>query len=98
MSAHLQSMKHLACSACNLAAAGRQDGHGEGRGQQLRMLQEQCPQALRVRVSPAALPCRRLGPGCWASSTRQQRLQLPAGEGSAWQQGKLCNHSPVEYI
>ena len=93
MSAHLQSMKHLACSACNLAAAGRQDGHGEGRCQQLRMLREECSQALRVRVPPAALPRRRLGPSCWAGSARQQWLQLPAGKGSAWQQGKLCNQS-----
>ena len=79
VSAHLQRMKHLASSACNLAAAGCQDGHGEGRCQQLRMLGEQCLQALGVRIPPATLPRRRLGADCRAASTRQQRLQLPAG-------------------
>ena len=64
MSAHLQSMEHLARSACNLAAARCQDGHGEGGCQQLRVLGKQCSQALRVRGPPAALPGRRRGAGC----------------------------------
>ena len=55
VSAHLQRMKHLARSASNLATTGCQDGHCEGRRQQLRMLSKQCSQALRVRVPPAAL-------------------------------------------
>ena len=58
MSAHLQSMKHLARSASNLATTRCQDGHREGRGQQLRMLSKQCLQALRVRGPPATLPRR----------------------------------------
>ena len=54
-------MKHLARHACDVDAAGCAHGHDEAYRQQLRMLGEQCSQALRVRRPPARLPCKMSG-------------------------------------
>ena len=80
--AHLEGVQHLPGLPGGAVIAWRLGGHGEGRGQQLRVLRNQGLQARGMGLIPARSPCRGQGSSfwgvAWGFASGQQWLELPA--------------------